>query len=129
MGALEETREHRAGTLYERVDEAIRSHKGELMSWMGPQAAVGELARRDEGIEVALLEIARQVQELASARPGGPAPLVEQIAEIRSHNRPLFVSTTARVAAEELARRNTELERAVRDLALEAERLTAERDA
>ncbi len=68
-------------TLYERVDELIRSHKSEhaVLSTAGTQVAIAELVARSEGLEQALREIALQVQQLteaqddAAATPSGQA--------------------------------------------------------
>ena len=57
------------GTLYERVDEVIRSHKGrQLLSTTGSRGSIVELAARVEGLEEAIREIARDVQQLTPAR-------------------------------------------------------------
>lgn len=62
MEALEET-------LYARVDELIRSHRREeLLSTTGSRLLIEELAARSEGHELALREIALEVQRLAAAR-------------------------------------------------------------
>jgi predicted sugar kinase len=58
-------------TLCERVDEAIESHKGLLLSTTGPVAAIGELVTRVEGLEEAIREIALEVQRLADSQKGG----------------------------------------------------------
>jgi hypothetical protein len=57
-------------TLYERVDELIRSHKSEhaVLSTAGTQVAIAELVARSEGLEQALREIALEVQQLAAAQ-------------------------------------------------------------
>lgn len=55
-------------TLYERVDELIRSHKGQLLSSMGSRAVLVELAARSEGLERAIREVALEVQRLAASR-------------------------------------------------------------
>jgi hypothetical protein len=56
-------------TLYERVDELIRSHKGErLLSTTGSRGSIEELAARIEGLEKAIREIALDVQKLAAPR-------------------------------------------------------------
>ena len=59
-------------TLYERVDELIRSHKGEhsVLSTAGTQVAIAELVARSEGLEQALREIALEVERLAAAERG-----------------------------------------------------------
>jgi len=57
------------GTLYERVDELIRSHKGQqLLSTTGSRGSIEELAARVEGLEQAIREIARDVQNVAAAQ-------------------------------------------------------------
>ena len=56
-------------TLYERVDKLIgRPHKRPLLSSTGDHAAISELISRNKGLERAIREIAREVEELA-ARP------------------------------------------------------------
>ena len=56
-------------TLYERVDELIRSHKGQqLLSTTGSRGSIEELAARVEGLEQAIREIARDVQKVAAAQ-------------------------------------------------------------
>jgi hypothetical protein len=56
-------------TLYERVDEMIRSHKGQqLLSTTGSRGSIEELAARVEGLEQAIREIARDVQKVAAAQ-------------------------------------------------------------
>lgn len=56
-------------TLYERVDELIRSHKGQqLLSTTGSRGSIEELAARTEGLEKAIREIALDVQKIAAAR-------------------------------------------------------------
>jgi len=61
------------GTLCERVDELIRSHKGRqpLLSTTGAQVAIGELIARSEGLEKAIREVALEVQKLAASQKGG----------------------------------------------------------
>lgn len=55
--------------LYERVDELIRSHKGErLLSTTGSRSSIEELTARTEGLEKAIREIALDVQKLAAAQ-------------------------------------------------------------
>ena len=56
------------GTLCERVDEAIESHKGPLLSTSGSVAAIGELVTRIEGLEEAIREIALEVEKLAASQ-------------------------------------------------------------
>jgi predicted sugar kinase len=55
-------------TLYERVDELIRSHKDEhsVLSTAGTQVAIAELVARSEGLEQALREIALEVERLSA---------------------------------------------------------------
>ena len=55
-------------TLCGRVDAVIRSHKSRLLSTTGPQAAIGKLVTRCEGLEKALREIALEVQKLAASQ-------------------------------------------------------------
>ncbi len=57
-------------TLYERVDELIRSHKSEhaVLSTAGTQVAIAELVARSEGLEQALREIAQEVERLGAAQ-------------------------------------------------------------
>ena len=56
-------------TLYARVDELIRSHKGrQLLSTTGSRGSIEELAARVEGLEQAIREIARDVQKVAAAQ-------------------------------------------------------------
>ena len=56
-------------TLYERVDEMLRSHKGQqLLSTTGSRGSIEELAARVEGLEQAIREIARDVQKVAAAQ-------------------------------------------------------------
>ena len=51
------------GSLYERVDELIESHKQEpLLSTTGTRAAIGELRWRSVGLEEAIREIALEIQ-------------------------------------------------------------------
>jgi hypothetical protein len=58
-------------TLYERVDELIRSHKSEhaVLTTAGTQVAIAELVARSEGLERALREIALEVERLGAAQP------------------------------------------------------------
>lgn len=54
-------------SLYARVDELIQSHHGsQLLSTTGTQASIGELALRTEGLELALRELAREVEKLGA---------------------------------------------------------------
>jgi hypothetical protein len=56
-------------TLYERVEELIRSHTGrQLLSTTGSRGSIEELAARVEGLEQAIREIARDVQKVAAAQ-------------------------------------------------------------
>jgi hypothetical protein len=55
-------------TLYERVDELIRAHRSQLLWSTGSRAALHELAVRSEGLELAIREIAREVQRLAASQ-------------------------------------------------------------
>jgi hypothetical protein len=55
-------------TLSARVDELIAAHKGRLLSTTGTHGAITEVISRVEGLEEAIREIAREVEELA-ARP------------------------------------------------------------
>jgi hypothetical protein len=59
--------ETRDETLCERVDAAIRSHKGPLLSTMGPVGAIEELVTRTEGLEQAIRAVALEVQKLAAS--------------------------------------------------------------
>jgi len=49
-----------------RVDEIIRSHQKPILSTTGHQDAIEELARRYDGLEIAVREIALEVQKLAT---------------------------------------------------------------
>jgi hypothetical protein len=55
-------------TLMDRVDEAIRSHQKPILSTTGHQDAIEELARRYDGLELAVREIALEVQKLATSQ-------------------------------------------------------------
>ena len=57
-------------TLYERVDELIRSHKGQhpVLSTAATQVVIAELVARSEGLEQAIREIALEVQRLAASQ-------------------------------------------------------------
>jgi hypothetical protein len=55
-------------TICERVDELISADKGPLLATTGTRAAVEELMVRSAGLEKAIREIAREVQELAAAQ-------------------------------------------------------------
>jgi hypothetical protein len=52
----------------DRVDEAIRSHQKPILSTTGHQDAIEELARRYDGLELAVREIALEVQKLATSQ-------------------------------------------------------------
>jgi hypothetical protein len=53
--------------LRDRVDEVIRAHKAEpIRSTTGTRAALEELARRYVGLEMAVREIALEVQNLTT---------------------------------------------------------------
>ena len=56
----------RATSSCARVDELIRSHKGELLWSAGVHAAIQELIVRSEAHEEAIREMAREIQELAA---------------------------------------------------------------
>ncbi|MEO6349488.1 MAG: hypothetical protein ABIP53_02465 [Candidatus Limnocylindrales bacterium] len=59
-------------SLLARVNEVIDAHTNcELLSTSGLQATVDELVRRNRGLELALQEVAAEVQKLAEVR--GPA--------------------------------------------------------
>jgi hypothetical protein len=54
-------------TLYERVDKLIgRPHERPFLSSTGDHAAISELISRNKGLERAVREIAREVEELAA---------------------------------------------------------------
>lgn len=127
MGTVYETRETREETLYWRVDDAIRSHKSLLLSTMGPQAAIGELVRRDEGLVEALHEIALEVEKLAGRPTGGAPHATEHVAAIRS--RPRLSAAGPHTAVTELVKRNLGLEKAVRAIALDVQKLADSHEA
>ena len=53
-------------TLSERIDKLIgRPHKRPFLSSTGDHAAISELIARNRGLERAVREIAREVEELA----------------------------------------------------------------
>ena len=56
------------GTLYDRVDELIRSHKDQepVLSTVGPQALIDILIARTEALEQAVREIAVDVGKLTA---------------------------------------------------------------
>ena len=57
-------------TLSERIDKLIgRPHKRPFLSSTGDHAAISELISRIDGLEKALREIAREVEELAARQP------------------------------------------------------------
>jgi hypothetical protein len=61
-GALE-------STLSQRVDELIRSFEDRpLLSTTGTQASIADLAARTRGLERALREIAREIQNLTASQ-------------------------------------------------------------
>ncbi len=51
-------------TLTERVDRLVQSTTGPILSITPTSVAIGELAERTEALELALREIAREVQRL-----------------------------------------------------------------
>jgi hypothetical protein len=53
-------------TLMDRVDEVIRAHQKPILSTTGHQDAIEELARRIVGLEIAVRDIALEVQKLAT---------------------------------------------------------------
>lgn len=58
-------------SLYARVDELIQSHKGSrLLSTTGTQGSIAELVSRTEGLELALRELAQELQKLTALRAG-----------------------------------------------------------
>lgn len=69
-------------TLPERVDEVVRSHRRRpFLSSMGTQAAIGELIVRNEGLELAIHELAAEVERLAALQEGGePTRSLERVA-------------------------------------------------
>jgi hypothetical protein len=70
MALLQQDSEgHVAPTLSERVDELLRSYENvQLLSTTGTQAAISELAARTRALELAMREIALEVQRLTSSR-------------------------------------------------------------
>jgi len=57
------------GTLYQRVNELIRAHKGEkLLSVTATSVAIDELATRTAGLEKAIREIALEVEKLVASQ-------------------------------------------------------------
>jgi hypothetical protein len=64
-----------ADTLYERVDQLIRSHKGQEphLSTIGTRGLVDVLVARTEGLEQAVREITREVEKLAASQKGRSA--------------------------------------------------------
>jgi hypothetical protein len=59
---------HVVPTLSQRVDELLRSYEDSpLLSTMGTQAAIAELAARMRGLERALREIALEVQKQSAS--------------------------------------------------------------
>jgi len=82
------------GSLYERVDELIESHKQEpLLSTTGTRAAIGELTWRSVGLEEAIREIALEIQRRedseeamsAEARSGESREAVNAADRVRQH--------------------------------------------
>ena len=67
MGALFATLDT---SLSDRVDELIRSHKSEqpLLHCSPTPTAIAELIRRNDGLEEAVRELAREIEDLAAAR-------------------------------------------------------------
>jgi len=66
---METRRENVTDALSERVDEIIRAHQTRpLLSTLGNTASIEELTRRYVGLERAVLEIALEVERLASVR-------------------------------------------------------------
>ena len=57
-------------TLCARVDAVIRAHKSQLLSTTGPQAAIGELVTRSEGLEKALRDRGAELSTTASILGG-----------------------------------------------------------
>ncbi len=55
-------------TLTGRIDELIQASKGPLLTVMGADATTAELATRIGGLERAIREIAREVEELTALR-------------------------------------------------------------
>ena len=56
-------------TLCERVDELIGPYEGRsLLTTIGTQSTIAQLAERTEGLEQAIREIAREVQSLSQSR-------------------------------------------------------------
>lgn len=56
-----------AGGLVARIDELIESHRTQaLLSTTGMPGAIGELARRNEGLEQAVRALALAVENLAA---------------------------------------------------------------
>jgi hypothetical protein len=69
MALLQQDSEgHVEPTLGERVDELLRSCENkQLLSTTGTQAAISELAARTRALELAMREIAQEVQNLTSS--------------------------------------------------------------
>lgn len=60
---------HAADGLTAHIDGLIESHRTQaLLSTTSPAAAVGELARRNEGIEEAIRALAAAIEDLAAAQ-------------------------------------------------------------
>ncbi len=83
-------------TLSERVDEVIRSHKGQLQSTTGPVSAIGELVNRGEGLEEALREIALEVQKLAASQKGGAPNAEPRASELEPLLAPSLIAARGR---------------------------------
>ena len=62
-------------TLAQRVDETFAAHSQEkLLSTTGTRSAVEELARRNEGLEMIVRELALEVQRLSETVAGLSEP-------------------------------------------------------
>ena len=57
-------------TLSGRVEVLIRAHKHPLLSTTGTHGAITEVVERIEGLERAIVEIAREVEQLAARQSG-----------------------------------------------------------
>jgi hypothetical protein len=60
-------------TLMDRVDEVIRSPQKPILSTTGHQDAIEELARHIAGLEIAVREIALEVQEPVTSQTSSEA--------------------------------------------------------
>ena len=68
METLQHTRSDSLATLCERVDDLLDSEEARpLLSTTGPHAAVAQLAAQTHVLELAIREIAREVQNLAAS--------------------------------------------------------------